>query len=66
VRRCRAKEPLLPDAATGHRVACHFFEALPRSANTVPVAAQLDSRFAVRLAAFERAVQAREVQAQGA
>ena len=27
--RCRKEEPLLREAGTGHRVACHFFETLP-------------------------------------
>jgi len=31
--RCRQEEPLLRDAAPGHRVACHFFEDIPYAAD---------------------------------
>jgi oligopeptide transport system ATP-binding protein len=57
--RCRHEEPLLRDAgAVGHRVACHFFETLPKPA----IAAQsrpIEGKFAERLAAFETAMRGR-------
>jgi oligopeptide/dipeptide ABC transporter ATP-binding protein len=52
--RCKAEEPALREAASGHRVACHFFETLPLPT----IAAQAGparGKFAERLAAFERA-----------
>src|SRR5262245_5452127 len=56
--RCSAEEPKLREAASGHRVACHFFETLP--APTILARAGLaNGKFAERLAAFEAAKQAR-------
>jgi oligopeptide transport system ATP-binding protein len=52
--RCKAEEPKLREAKSGHRVACHFFERLPMPV----IAAQAGppkGKFAERLAAFERA-----------
>jgi len=52
--RCREEEPLLREAGGGHRVACHFFETLPKPA----IAAQagpIRGKFAERLAAFDTA-----------
>ncbi len=46
------------EAAPGHRVACHFFESLPRPAEAVAASGPDESRFAVRLAAYEAARQA--------
>ena len=53
--RCRAEEPALRETAPGHRVACHFFETLPRPEDAAVQAASGESRFAIRLAAFEAA-----------
>ena len=53
--RCRSEEPVLREAAPGHRVACHFFETLPAPAEAGGSAGLGDSRFAQRLAAFEAA-----------
>lgn len=53
--RCRSEEPALRDAAPGHRVACHFFESLPRPAEAVLAPGPDEGRFAVRLAAYEAA-----------
>jgi oligopeptide transport system ATP-binding protein len=53
--RCLEEEPVLREAAPGHRVACHFFESvLPKDA---PVTARntLGCKFAERLAVFEAA-----------
>ena len=55
--RCRSEEPALREAAPGHRVACHFFETLPRPAEAAAASGVDGSRFAVRLAAFESARQ---------
>ena len=55
--RCRSEEPALREAAPGHRVACHFFEALPRPAETGAAVGVEGSKFALRLAAFEAARQ---------
>jgi oligopeptide/dipeptide ABC transporter ATP-binding protein len=56
--RCRKEEPVLREAASGHRVACHFYETLP-----APTIAAADGpavgKFAERLAAFESAKAAR-------
>jgi oligopeptide/dipeptide ABC transporter ATP-binding protein len=56
--RCRKEEPLLREAGSGHRVACHFYETLP-----APTIAAVDGpaigKFAERLAAFEAAKAAR-------
>jgi len=53
--RCRSEEPVLREAAPGHRVACHFFETLPPPADAGSVAGPGDGHFAQRLAAFEAA-----------
>ncbi len=53
--RCRAEEPVLREAAPGHRVACHFFETLPQPEEAMAVGVSGESRFAIRLAAFEAA-----------
>ncbi len=53
--RCRREEPALRDAAPGHSVACHFFETLPRPEEAVADSGGGQSRFALRLAAYEAA-----------
>jgi len=53
--RCSQDEPVLRDAAPGHRVACHFFETLPTAADTAAPRARHDINFTRRLAAFEAA-----------
>ena len=45
--------------AAGHRVACHFYETLPRPAIAARGRARRPGKFAERLAAFEAAKQAR-------
>jgi oligopeptide transport system ATP-binding protein len=61
--RCRREEPILRAAGAngaGHRVACHFFETLPKpqiAARSRPI----EGKFAERLAAFEAAKSARAV-----
>ena len=57
--RCRAEEPVLREAAPGHRVACHFYESLPRPAVVAAARPGGGGNFAVRLAAFEAAMRAR-------
>jgi oligopeptide/dipeptide ABC transporter ATP-binding protein len=54
--RCSAEEPVLRDAASGHRVACHFFETLPPPV-IVARSGPPQGKFAERLAAFEAAKQ---------
>ncbi|MBP8306861.1 MAG: dipeptide ABC transporter ATP-binding protein [Burkholderiaceae bacterium] len=54
--RCQQEEPVLREAAAGHRVACHFFETLPRPADVAIRPADLAGKFAQRLGAFETAV----------
>jgi oligopeptide/dipeptide ABC transporter ATP-binding protein len=52
--RCQQEEPVLRDAGGGQRVACHFFETIPRPV----IAAETGltaGKFVERLAAFERA-----------
>jgi oligopeptide/dipeptide ABC transporter ATP-binding protein len=56
--RCRSEEPSLREAASGHRVACHFYETLPAPA-IAAAAGPAQGKFAQRLAAFEAAKQAR-------
>eukprot|EP01034_Spumella_vulgaris_P000737 gene737-974_t len=55
---CRQEQPELRDAGNGHRVACHFYETLPK-----PEAASMAStslgKLPERLAAFEAAKAAR-------
>src|SRR5215510_1575746 len=54
--RCSAEEPTLREAASGHRVACHFFETLPPPV-IVARSGPPKGKFAERLAAFEAAKQ---------
>jgi oligopeptide transport system ATP-binding protein len=54
--RCSAEEPVLREAASGHRVACHFFETLPPPV-IVARSGPPKGKFAERLAAFEAAKQ---------
>jgi len=56
--RCSAEEPILREAAPGHRVACHFFETLPIP-TIIARAGLANGKFTERLAAFEAAKQAR-------
>ncbi len=58
VARCKSEEPKLRDAGTGHRVACHLFEDLPKPAIAAE-AVRVDGKFTERLAAFEKAKAAR-------
>ena len=53
--RCRVEEPVLREAAEGHRVACHFFETLPVAAEAGTATAGRPGKFPQRLAAFEAA-----------
>jgi len=52
--RCAAEEPQMREAARGHQLACHFFEALPQLA-IVARAGMANGKFVARLAAFELA-----------
>jgi oligopeptide transport system ATP-binding protein len=52
--RCRQEEPVLRDAGNGQRVACHFFESIPRPAIAAEAGPAL-GKFPARLAAFEAA-----------
>ena len=55
--RCKQEQPELRDAGGGHRVACHFYETLPK-----PPAASTEGslgKLPERLAAFEAAKAAR-------
>jgi len=56
--RCRAEEPVLREASSGHRVACHFYETLP-APSIAAAAGAAPGKFVERLAAFEAAKQAR-------
>jgi oligopeptide/dipeptide ABC transporter ATP-binding protein len=56
--RCRAEEPVLREASSGHRVACHFYETLP-APSIAAAAGTAPGKFVERLAAFEAAKQAR-------
>jgi peptide/nickel transport system ATP-binding protein len=58
--RCSAEEPVLREAASGHRVACHFFETLPPPV-IVARSGPPQGKFAERLAAFEAAKQKQAV-----
>ena len=60
--RCRSEEPVLRDAAPGHRVACHFYESIPRPAGVAVTATDSRSNFSVRLDAFERAMRERSAE----
>jgi len=53
--RCRDEEPVLREAAPGHRVACHFFETMPTDGAAAAVNGALGGKFAERLALFEAA-----------
>ncbi len=55
--RCRSEAPELRDAGVGHRVACHFFESIPRRDDLDAQAHTVTGNFARRLAAFERALE---------
>jgi oligopeptide transport system ATP-binding protein len=56
--RCRQEQPVLRDAGGGpndkHRVACHFYETIPKPAATAAAGAP-NGKFTERLAAFEAA-----------
>ena len=54
--RCRQEEPALREAAPGHRVACHFYDTLPRPAGALAMGDGGGGRFPIRLAAFEDAM----------
>jgi len=56
--RCRAEEPVLREASSGHRVACHFYETLP-APSIAAAAGAAPGKFIERLGAFEAAKQAR-------
>ena len=53
--------PVLREAASGHRVACHFFETLPPPV-IVARSGPPQGKFAERLAAFEAAKQKQAAQ----
>jgi oligopeptide transport system ATP-binding protein len=53
--RCKQEEPILREAAPGHRVACHYFDTLP-TPDVIARSSGLSDSFALRLAAFENAV----------
>ncbi len=55
--RCKQEEPVLREAAAGHRVACHFFETLP-TPEVIARSSGITDAFGRRLAAFEQAVDA--------
>jgi oligopeptide transport system ATP-binding protein len=50
---CSAEEPKLRGAASGRRVACHFFEMLP-APTIIARCGMANGKFAERLAAFRR------------
>jgi oligopeptide transport system ATP-binding protein len=56
--RCRQEQPELRDAGGGHRVACHFYETIPKPAIAAASGPSL-GKFPERLAAFEAAKAAR-------
>jgi oligopeptide transport system ATP-binding protein len=56
--RCRAEEPVLREASSGHRVACHFYETLPAPAIAAETGV-VPGKFAERLATFEAVKSAR-------
>ena len=56
--RCKQEQPELRDAGNGHRVACHFYETLPKPAAPSTASASL-GKLPERLAAFEAAKAAR-------
>jgi oligopeptide/dipeptide ABC transporter ATP-binding protein len=53
--RCSTEEPVLREAGAGHRVACHFFEAIEADHSGAELHAKLPDKFTLRLAAFEAA-----------
>jgi oligopeptide/dipeptide ABC transporter ATP-binding protein len=53
--RCKQEEPELREISKGHRVACHFFDAVPNLAGAAPVVGASGSKFTERLAVFELA-----------
>ncbi len=55
--RCRQEVPVLRDATPGHRVACHFFEQLPKP-EAIAHGSGISEAFRLRLAAFEGAIEA--------
>ncbi len=55
--RCRQEQPELRDAGNGHRVACHFYETLPKPAIATTEGSL--GKLPERLAAFEAAKAAR-------
>jgi oligopeptide transport system ATP-binding protein len=59
--RCKQEQPELRDAGDGHRVACHFFETIPKPA-IATAADTANGKFVERLAAFE-AAKAKRLQA---
>ena len=56
--RCKQEQPELRDAGHGHRVACHFYETLPKPAAASTASSYL-GKLPERLAAFEAAKAAR-------
>jgi oligopeptide/dipeptide ABC transporter ATP-binding protein len=52
--RCRQEEPVLREASSGHRVACHFYDTMPAPV-IAAAAGPAGGKFAERLAAFEAA-----------
>lgn len=54
--RCRKDEPVLREAAPGHRVACHFFETLPKPLVSSATSSGASVMFTRRLEAFEAAM----------
>jgi oligopeptide/dipeptide ABC transporter ATP-binding protein len=60
--RCRTEEPVLRDAAPGHRVACHFYETLPTPVGVAITPVNALGNFSIRLDAFERAMKERSTE----
>ena len=56
--RCKQEQPALRDAGNGHRVACHFYETIPKP-EIAAAAGLANGKFTERLAAFEAAKAAR-------
>jgi oligopeptide transport system ATP-binding protein len=56
--RCKQEQPELRDTGGGHRVACHFYETIPKPM-VATIADTANSKFVERLAAFEAAKAAR-------
>jgi oligopeptide transport system ATP-binding protein len=53
--RCLEEEPVLREAAPGHRVACHFFETVLAKDPPMTASNTLGGKFAERLTVFEAA-----------